>query len=110
METLLKDQPLNPGEEISIYLSGATAHCAVAVMMLHAKVDRLTEKAVKLVSVDRQAPNCGQSVWLPRKALAAYSCTLCGVTSTTWKIRHWFRPDHYQARFFSRSTLATISA
>jgi hypothetical protein len=100
---------LNTGEDISIYIAGATAPSAVSVQMLHATVTKATDKAVYLTANDPQARNYGRGMWLPKRALHPVTQTHIGISVTTWRLRSWFKPDRYQSRMFADASVSIIS-
>ena len=102
---------LNAGEDISIYLAGATAPNSVGVQMLHATITKATDKAICLKANDPQARNYGRSVWLPKRALhpIKHEHAHLGVTFITWRLRGWFKPDHFQYRMFVDASVSIIS-
>jgi len=100
---------LNTGEDVSIYIAGATASNAVGVQMLHATITKATDKAVYLTANDPRARNFGRGIWLPKRALKPVTQTHRDLSITTWRLRSWFRPDHFQSRMFADASISVIS-
>lgn len=75
------------GKEISILTDVATAHCTLATTHIHGKIDRETEKAVK---VGNEKGFC----WFPKSALKAEE-NLEGIRA---EVKPWFNLDKWHYR------------
>jgi hypothetical protein len=87
---------------IFIQLGGAVCHSAVATRLLEGKVDRLTEKAVKIVVNIR---NKDYTLWLPLSALKETK----GKYSTWYTLAKWFKPNKFQRFIFDNVEVSGIS-
>lgn len=93
---------LNPGQQTSILLGSATAHCAVGVTMVHAVVDDVREKAVCLRAV-KEDGNLGSRCWFPRKALRENK-------SGSLALWHWFKPGPDAREWLARYAQSSVIA
>lgn len=94
-KTAAKD--LQAGQEVSVILGVATAHCAIGVSSVHGCVSRVSEKAVQITEDNL-------SIWLPKKALVNGHIHIASPSTRRFDLAKWFYPEGYTARILRKMT------
>lgn len=98
----VKATDLTEGQNVSVLICVATAHCAIATTHVFGHIDRATDKAVCIA-------RDGHRLWLPRRALVK-GRIYEGTTTRSFDLAKWFTPDgrtsNTMARMAQHGTLA----
>lgn len=98
---------IETGSDIYINTGVATAHCAVGVTGVCAKVFGETEKAIHIEAASYNGKT--HTCWIPKKALVSVWSDDNGYIHAN--IAKWFRPSGWTKVFFEIcSTSSTVSA
>jgi hypothetical protein len=97
----MNDTKFALGQQLSIFLSGATTPTSVVVEMVHVVVAKTTDKAVYVTFA---AKTRTYGCWLPKKALITRHGT------ESFEVARWFSMGSYERFFFSKaSTVGGVS-